>query len=286
MKLVKICNKIIASVLFAGYLLTVNDVSAAMRHFSVDGDHGKLRAILQYPDKESYPLVILMHGFGANKYALSYTADKLEEKGIASVRFDFNGHGESEGRFEDMTVLNEVEDARKIYEYLSKQPQITSISLAGHSQGGLVASLLAGELGEDKIKSLVLLAAFFNFHDMIVQGNLFGIKFDLNNLPDFIEIPGFYKVGKKYLETARDLQPLDIAFKYRGPVLLIHCEGDEVVPVSYSDYYNRRYANSDLFRLDGDNKCNHLYQGYEQVVREKIADFIADKVFEKEKHQD
>ena len=120
MRWVKICNKIFAYVLFAGYFLTVSNTFAGMRHFSIEGDHGKLQAILQYPDKESYPLVILMHGFNSNKEMslLQIVADKLEEKEIATVRFDFNGHGGSEGHFEDMTVLNEIEDARKVYEYL------------------------------------------------------------------------------------------------------------------------------------------------------------------------
>ena len=84
--------------------------SAKTTEITIDGDHGKLAAILQVPEnKTAYPMVILMHGFTSNKeYELfSKTADRLEENGIASIRFDFNGHGESEGRFEDMTVLND-----------------------------------------------------------------------------------------------------------------------------------------------------------------------------------
>lgn len=40
-------------------------------------------------------------------------ASDLLSDGIGVVRFDFNGHGKSEGRFQDMTVLNEIEDAKK-----------------------------------------------------------------------------------------------------------------------------------------------------------------------------
>lgn len=268
---------------FSVCLLLAKASFAEVRHFSLPGDHGMLQGILQYPDTTTYPAVILMHGFHASKdmQLMKIIADKLEHKGMASIRFDFNGHGGSEGRFEDMTIPNEMEDARKIYEYVRNQSQITSISLVGHSQGGLIASMLAGELGEEKIKSLVLLAAAPNIHDMVVGGNLFGIEFDLDNLPESIDIPWCCRVGKNYLETARDLKVYDIAFKYNGPVLLVHGYKDDVVPNSYSVYFHNNYTNSDVLMFDGIENSDHLYSGYEQEVGEGVADFVANKVFKK-----
>ena len=78
---------------------------AASEKVTIDGDHGKLAGIVQRPDNKSeYPMVLLLHGFTANKDSapINVLADKLEAKGIASFRIDFNGHGESEGRFQDM----------------------------------------------------------------------------------------------------------------------------------------------------------------------------------------
>ena len=276
-------KKVLSYTAFSVCILFATASFAEVRHFSLPGDHGMLQGIFQYPDTSDYPAAILMHGFHAGKDMglMKVIADKLEQKGVASIRFDFNGHGGSEGRFEDMTIPNEIEDARKIYEYVKNQPQITSISLAGHSQGGLIASMLAGELGEENIKSLVLLAASPNIHDMVVQGNLFGIKFDLDNLPEYIDIPWCCKVGKKYLETARDLKVYDVAFKYKGPVLLVHGYKDDVVPYSYSVYYHDNYADSDVLKFEGIENSDHLYSGYEQEVSEGVADFVADKVFEK-----
>ena len=61
-------------------------------------------------------MVVLCHGFGGSKdnQLFELIADSLQRHGIASVRFDFNGHGESEGRFQDMTVPNEIEDTKKV----------------------------------------------------------------------------------------------------------------------------------------------------------------------------
>ena len=161
-------------------------VSAQSQSLMIDGDHGKLAAILQTPAKEKYPLVIICHGFTANKEhkLLAELADELEARGIASIRFDFNGHGKSSGDFQDMTVLNEIEDAKHVYEYASALPNVTSISIAGHSQGGVVASMVAGELGAKKIKALVLMAPAAVLRDDSIRGNLFGVKYDSLNPPN------------------------------------------------------------------------------------------------------
>ena len=90
---------------------------------SIDGDHGKLAAIIQKPELkagEKCPMVVFCHGFGGTKDGplFELICDTLQAHGIASVRFDFNGHGESEGEFRDMTVPNEIEDAKKVVEYV------------------------------------------------------------------------------------------------------------------------------------------------------------------------
>ena len=62
---------------------------------------GKLSAILQMHENETdkkYPIVIIMHGLMLKKefHLLESLADNLLSLNIGSIRFDFNGHGESE----------------------------------------------------------------------------------------------------------------------------------------------------------------------------------------------
>lgn len=255
------------------FFLFATEGKATLRYFTVEGDHGKLSAVLQTPDnKKEYPLVMIFHGFNADKEMplLRDVADKLEANGIASVRFDFNGHGKSDGEFVDMTIPNELEDARKVYEYVQKIPEVTSISLSGHSQGGVIASVLAGEL-QDKIKSVVLLAPAAVLHDMSCQGDLFGIRYDMVEHPDYIEIPGCCKVGKEYIETACEMPMYKLSSAYKGPVLIIHGTGDELVPYSYGEKYKHVYENATMYPLAG---VNHNFVGNEDEVAEKTADFI------------
>lgn len=108
-----------------------------------------LRGTFNKPTADKFNLVVLMHGFtsdrGMNPDQLLYQlAKNFEEKGLGTMRFDFNGHGQSDGKFEDMTVLNEIGDAKAILDYARQIDGVEKIYLLGHSQGGVVASMIAG----------------------------------------------------------------------------------------------------------------------------------------------
>lgn len=104
------------------------------------------------PSKDHCPMVILMHGIFANQSInpMPALARKLADAGIASIRFDFNGHGKSQGRIQDMTIEKELADARAVWNYISSLPYVEGIGLLGHSQGGVVASMTAGRCGAAK----------------------------------------------------------------------------------------------------------------------------------------
>ena len=231
--------------------LTVNAKSQSVQ---IDGDHGKLSAVIQTPDgKASYPLVMILHGFTGNKNEplLTTLADNLEKAGIASIRFDFNGHGESEGNFSDMTVLNEIEDAKKVYNYVSKLKGVTSVSIAGHSQGGVVTSMVAGELGTKKVKCIALMAPAAVLRDDAIRGQLFNFKYDSMNPPEYVEIFNGLKLGRNYIVTAQTLPIYETAEKFQGSALMIHGTGDIVVPYTYSLHYQHIYPKSQLELLPG-----------------------------------
>lgn len=262
--------------------LIASTTFAQSKNVEIEGDHGKLVAILQTPDnQQKYPLVILCHGFNADKdYPLiKFLADDLEKIGIASIRFDFNGHGKSEGDFQDMTVPNEIVDAKKVYEYVSKLPGVTSISIAGHSQGGVVASMVAGELGAKKIKSVALMAASPSLRDDAIIGFMFRKKhYDLKNPPEYIEITtpyGSRRIGREYLLTLQKLPIYETSKKFTGPVLLIHGTADTHVAYTYSLHYQEVYKNSELKLLEG---FNHAYEPDIEKAAEIVADFFKNKL--------
>lgn len=251
--------------------------------FTIEGSKGLLSCIMTYPANAAeggkYPLAILMHGFMANKglEPLKSISKKLAEEGIASIRFDFNGHGKSGGKFCEMTVLNEIEDAMKVYQYALSLPQVSAIGLLGHSQGGVVAGMIAGKLAGsgNEPRCIVQLAAAAVLRDDALKGVLMGKEYDPANPPEILKV-FFHKVGKEYFKVAQTLPIYETSSKYSGPVCLIHGTEDEIVPYSYSQKYDELYADSELHLLEGEN---HILSKCRKEVISLSAGFLKKHLF-------
>lgn len=94
--------------------------------------------------------------------------------GRACIRFDYSGHGESGGKFEDGTVSEWLEDALAVFISRAKGPQI----VVGSSMGGWMALLLARALASDpslsqnaKLAGLVLIAPAPDFTEELMWKN-------------------------------------------------------------------------------------------------------------------
>lgn len=89
-------------------------------------------------DSEVIAFAIYAHCFscGKNIAAASRISKNLASLGIACLRFDFNGVGDSEGRFEDSNFSSYVEDVKAAAKYLTENHQAPRL-LIGHSFGGV-----------------------------------------------------------------------------------------------------------------------------------------------------
>ena len=221
----------------------------------IDGDHGRLKAIIQKPELkqgEQCPMVIFCHGFTGRKDGPMFEliADTLQAHGIASIRFDFNGHGESEGDFKDMTVPNEIEDAKKVVAYVHDLRYVSSMAIVGHSQGGVVAAMTAGqlseELGRPAFKAVALMAPAAVLRDDAIRGNIMGKQYDPFDPGEYVEMWGGLKLGAQYIHTAFSLPIYETAVKYQGPALIIHGNGDRVVPYTYGERFHQIWPMSEL----------------------------------------
>lgn len=231
------------------------DVWTEKREVTIPGSVGKLAATLQVPEMKQgakVPLVIIMHGLGSDKDNMLFAAlaDSLQENGIASLRFDFNSHGKSEGNIVDMDFNNLQADAEKVLNYARKLDFVSSISLAGHSMGGVIASMVAGREGTNKIKSVVLFAPAVAIQDDAQRGEFSGFKFDPNNIPATFEVMG-HTMGGKWLKTAQTLNILETAKGYQGKLYVIHGTEDQFEPYVTSSLYLRDNPNGKIVLLKG-----------------------------------
>ncbi len=242
---------------------------------SITGAKGKLAAIIQKPQvskDDKVPMAIICHGFTASKECrlLCLIADSLQQKGIASIRFDFNGHGESDGKLEEMTVLNELEDARQVVAYCLTLPWVKDVSIVGHSQGGVVASMIGGELGNG-IRGMALCAPAAVLRDDALRGQLMDAHYDAGNLPDYVAIHGGkHRIGKAYFESAQTLPIYETASRYEGSALIVHGTADRVVPYTYGERYKQVLKNAELVLMPG---VDHSFTG--EQAAERCAGIVA-----------
>lgn len=255
----------------------VTTQTAQKADFIIEGSKGKLAATVQTPAMEvgaKVPMVIIMHGFTSNKdiSMLTSLADSLQKRGIASIRFDFNGHGKSEGNFSDMTVPNEIEDAKAVIAYAKTLPYVGKIGVMGHSQGGVVASMVAGELGTGSIDAVALAAAAAVLREDAIRGNTQGAQYDPLDPPATVQVRPDYAIGRKYIQTAQSLQIYQTAQKYQGPAIIVHGTGDRVVPWSYAERYHEIWPSSDLEYIKG---ADHGFTKNQDEEVGLIANFMA-----------
>lgn len=171
-------------------------LSLPAKSFEIQGPQGALSCKISLPEgfdmeKGRCPMVILMHGiFSSKDYnPMPSLAKALARAGIASIRFDFDGHGKSQGRMQDMTIEKEIADAMAIWEYAESLPYVTQIGLLGHSQGGVIASMTAGRLaaaGGRAPAGVVLLAPGSVIKQACQGGKFFNARFDPEDPPEFI----------------------------------------------------------------------------------------------------
>ncbi|MBR0109569.1 MAG: alpha/beta fold hydrolase [Bacteroidales bacterium] len=211
---------------------------------TIDGSHGKLVGDVTRPAVQArkVPVVIICHGltgWRAENHNMA-VGDSLLAHGYATVCFDFNGHGESEGKFSDMTIENELEDLHCIYDYVAGLPWVDKkrIAVAGHSQGGFVAGVFAGDMGRKKVKCAVLLAPAACIHVDAVNNIFFDAPASYEDLADSAFYWGRW-FGKDYFRAAREIKVFERTGAYDGPVLIV--QGDADMPNLLRD--SRLYPN-------------------------------------------
>lgn len=242
--------------------------------FSIPGTVGKLSVRLQiqhYEEGEKIPVVIFCHGLGDNKNNLFF--DEISKyalrENMGVVRFDFNGHGDSDGAFEKMDAINIQEDLRNVIAWTIKQPFTKNVSLVGHSLGGIVVGVVAPEYSDKDISGIVMLAPGGVAPDLMLMGNFYGFKFDPWNPPDYIPIGNHRRLGKNYIETMRDLPIYQTARKYYGHALILNGLKDNIVPYTYAMRYNEVMPMAEL-RLIKDE--NHMFsETREQTAKDIIT---------------
>lgn len=241
------------------------------QYVELENKKGILRGMIHIPDADAknnkYPGVVLYHGFTGNRMEPGFMFVRfsrlLMQHGIASVRFDFWGSGESSGDFDKMTLSGELEDAGDILNYFSSREEIDKdkVFILGLSMGGTVAGYTAG-LHNNDVKGLILWAPAGDMKNRLAEREEMLAKEAFKGNP--MDMEGLV-VGMQFIEDIKSLNVFDTTAKYRGDVLIIHGTEDKSVPPKVSKHYSEIFGNrASLEFIEG---ANHTYQGSEWISR-------------------
>lgn len=222
---------------------------ASSEKVSIEANGRLIPAVVTLPEGEGpFPAVVLNHGHGGSKdenVGFIGVADALAEAGIASIRMDFPGCGESTESFKLNTLTNMEADSDAAKDYLVANYPVDGerLGILGYSMGGLIASEIT-EREDNPYKAVALLAgALVKIEEL--APNLFGDIAVYDALRSEAMENGYATFTNIY-ETTLDLSKewfLDLEASdgiksissYEGDVLIVYGDKDTMVP----DYMNQ-----------------------------------------------
>ena len=231
--------------------------------------------------------IVLLHGSGQSHVVWSLTAQYLSDQNYNVFALDFPGHGNSEG-----DSLKTIEEMAEWLEKVIIKIGIKNLTLAGHSQGCLVALEYANKFPE-KIKSLIFIAGSYEIpvNESLINLALSGdmeslnlmMKWGYGNSKQFIGGNPLQKIlnsSREVIEVLSvDLKAcnnykngLNAAKKIKCPTFFIFGESDKMIKLEKGKKFSGLLPGSKVHVI---KDCGHmiiLEKAFE--MREKIVEFL------------
>ncbi len=168
--------------------------------------------------KGPHPALIFVHGWQSNQQGNIKRSAEVSKLGFICLTLDLRGHGESDGKLEDFSRQDHLEDVKTAYDYLISLPEVDKerIGIIGSSYGAYLAAVALNFL---KFKWLVLrVPALYFDKDMDVATDKL-IKEDEN---------AFKTSGL----NPKNCLALKGVANFKGGILIVESEKDEEIPRS------------------------------------------------------
>lgn len=235
----------------------------------------QLSAKLELPtDRRVRAYAIFAHCFTCSKnlIAVTHISRGLTSKGIAVLRFDFTGLGESEGEFEDTNFSSNVQDLIVAAEYLEENYGPAKM-LVGHSLGGAAVLMAAA-----KLKNIEAITTIGAPSDPVHVKHLFQESIDeiKEKGEATVSLGGRpFTIKKQFVDDLAEYEKSDVIKTLKKPLLIMHSPQDDTVDVSNAEkIYTSAMHPKSFISLDG---ADHLLSKSEdaQYAGEVIAAWAA-----------
>jgi pimeloyl-ACP methyl ester carboxylesterase len=197
-------------------------------------------------------------------------AHEAEQRGMALLRFDFAGRGESGGSVFDMSYSNEVEDLDAAINWLWAKG-VQRIGLFGSSMGGAVALLTAAR--DERVVAVATLAAVAHPSAIEERYPDETLSWTKNG---YVDTPAG-RIGRSFYDDALQHDVVSAVGILRAPILIMHGTEDTVVPQTDALDLATAARNATLDLIEGGDHQFHNEQFLRPAIR-RIADFLASHV--------
>ena len=227
------------------------------------------------PADNSKNFVLCFHGYmsrGLNDYGSM--AKFYHEQNFNVIMTDARNHGDSEGKYTGFGVLDR-HDAKKWIDYtIERFGDDVKIFLHGDSMGGATVLMTSGLDLPSNVKAIVADCAFTSAYDVfshVLKRDYHIPKFPLMNITERMTKK---KAGYGY----SDVNTLDEVAKTKTPILFIHGEIDDFVPVWMSEKnYEACNSEKEILIVKGADHAESYYVDtdlYESAVKKMIEKYI------------
>jgi uncharacterized protein len=257
-----------------------------------DGLH--LSGTLVLPDGAGQAAV-LVHGGGVTREEGGFfarLAAGLAEADIASLRCDLRGHGDSEGRQEDLTIAGILADIRAAIASVCSRVGTDRVALLGTSfSGGICAYYAAQHPAE--LASLVMLNPLLNYRKRLIDDKPYWHNGQISdeagrellNQGYLVHSPTF-KLSRPLLNEVFYLQPHTVLGDIQAPTLIVHGTKDTFIPVESSRWAVQQLTTEHRFLEvegaqhgfavhDDPSYANPQSQQWQAGVIRAVADWIS-----------
>lgn len=247
-------------------------------------DEYELYGVLHLPYKMSLkhrvPAVVFCHGFTGTKVEVHrifvIMARRLARYGIASIRFDFRGCGDSSGDFLYTTIKGEIRDARHAIDFICAQPGIDKdrVGILGFSLGGAIAAYVAGK--DPRVKTLALWAPAA---DLLEEEEQIRSENEIKEVRKYKAVDYYGTlIGRSFIKEIPKIKPVNVVKKFKGPAIIVHGTEDHSVPLNHSlNFYNAlktKKQKVERYLIDG---ADHIFGSYvweEKAINKTLKFFL------------
>lgn len=219
--------------------------------------------------------VVWAHGFGSDRGGEKSEAvrEECERRGWPFARFDFHGHGESDGTLLDLRVSRLIDDLEKIFRFLEAQGH-SRFGLIGSSMGGMATAWFAKQ--KPNVVGTVLIAPAFHFLDRRwnqlteAERQAWQQTGKLRVVNDWLDV----EIGYGLAEERQRFPLKNLVADWQTPALLLHGSADEVVPDTDSLQFLRS-VNEPRVEVRLYKAGDHRLTAYKSEIAKAAGEFLA-----------